>query len=512
MRTYLAVFFVAMTFCARGQELIMEAPRKEPPTTTVDGETFTITSTDQRSGTIIAYKVDNIGHKLFALLELTTKKKLTPFVFDRIAGFYDNNLALVELGMKDGIINNKGQVVIPCIYNRLHAFKVNDTAYYIVSKNARYGVVNEKNETIIPVVYEKIKREINDKTQLVLTKNGKMGVMDFASRKMIVPVQYDRVDVQSSNLILIDHNEHYSYLNVVTGKMLPGWYTRLQTLGDNMLVEQKGQWGVIDWADKKIIPLEYDKLDIEYSATQRVLIASRSGKYGILSVEGKTLLPLQYEQLRKVGRNVIMVSADNKKGLFNLSGEAVLPVGYDELRTATDSTFIVRKDNKFGVVNQAGKFILPVEYDALFDLYISGKVGWLQLAYKNGKQGIVNAINGKVEVNCVYDDLIGRYTNSEARYQSFDFSLIVVKNGKFGFINIRDEKVRVPFEYDELQYIDQRNLLAKKGNKFGVISFDNIEVLPFEYRFITCNNSTIVAYKNGYEKFKVTVDKIEKIK
>lgn len=51
--------------------------------------------------------------------------------------------------------------------------------------------------------------------------------------------------------------------------------------------------------------------------------------------------------------------------------------------------------------------------------------------------------------------------------------------------------------YDDILGVREETLLAKKGDKWGMVKFDGTELLPFEYDdVISMDNDTIVAMKD----------------
>jgi hypothetical protein len=482
----------------------------------VDGEPFYIYTSYREKNLIVAHIGADYDNKKYALLEYFSKKKITPFIFESISSFYDNDLSQVKLNSKYGVINTKGQIIVPCIYDEMSTLTIDGVTYYVVNKGGREGIINAQNESVIPFEYDNVRKSYNANMHLEVSKNGKYGLMNFVSRKMVIPAIYDRIDVLSNNLVQVRKGNQYTLFSLTGEQVFSNWYTQMDiyTDGDYALVELNGKKGVINMAEKKTIPLEYDvmtRLRGGYSSTNTFFIAAKGGKYGILGRDGKVVLPFQYSMITSTGYELVTVTKNNKKGLLSSEGQPVLPVEYDDIVDA-DRYLMVKKDGKFGAVNRSGNFFLPVEYDAISRMYMADSYNASHLlATKNGKKGVIDATTGKVRIDFVYDDLIGYRKYSYSSTESFNNSIIAVKNGKYGMVEISGN-VLMPFNYDDLQYMNSFLAIAGKGGRYGVVDIYNHNniVLPFEYQFVNCKGSTVVAYKDGYEKYRVSGNKITK--
>lgn len=482
----------------------------------VDGEPFYIYTSYREKNLIIAQQGSDYENKRYALLEYFSRKKITPFVFEIITGFYESEFSTVKLNSKYGVINTKGQMMVPCIYDEMNNLKIDGVIYFIVSKNGRYGVINGQNEILIPFEYENITKMYNSSVHIEVTKNGRSGLMNFVSRKMVIPAQYDRINIQSSNLVLVRKGWLYSLFNLAGEKLLSNWYTQLDIFNDNELAvaELNGKKGLISLSEKKIIPLEYEVLNRMRSSYSSLglFIAAKGGKYGIMGADGKTVLPLQYDLITNVGSDLLVISKNNKKGVLTVTGTPVIPLEYDEIVDAV-RYFLVKKDSKYGVIGYTGTFILPVEYDGLnrVSMLENYSTSYL-LATKKGKKGIIEAITGKPRIDFIYDDLIGVRKSSYSSTETFNNTIIGVKDGKYGMIEINGQ-VLIPFVYDDMQYLNSFLVIAGKNGKYGAVDIynNNNVVLPFEYQFVSHKDGLIIAYKDSYEKYRVSGSKISKV-
>src|SRR5687767_3982580 len=187
---------------------------------------------------VIAYKGNDYDNRRYAMLEYFTKKKITPFIFESLsASFYEGEMAQVKLNGKYGVIDLKGKMMIPCIYDEMTSVTIDGQIYFIVNKNARQGVINDQNEVVVPFEYDNISRSYSSVIHLVVTKGSRSGVLNFVSRKMIIPLQYDHIDVLgSSNLIKVKRGNEYTLFNMTGEQVFNNWYQRLDINDDQTVM------------------------------------------------------------------------------------------------------------------------------------------------------------------------------------------------------------------------------------------------------------------------------------
>ena len=68
----------------------------------------------------------------------------------RLSAFKDG-LAVVSKSNNKGVIDTKGEIVIPFKYEDLSGFS---EGFSIVKKGNKYGYINKRNELIIPYTYD----------------------------------------------------------------------------------------------------------------------------------------------------------------------------------------------------------------------------------------------------------------------------------------------------------------------------------------------------------------------
>ncbi|WP_343672081.1 WG repeat-containing protein [Chitinophaga sp.] len=134
-------------------------------------------------------------------------------------------------------------------------------------------------------------------------------------------------------------------------------------------------------------------------------------------------------------QDILVVGLKGKQGVMTVTGNWILPIDYDTIDTYSYEQWIVKKDNKVSLYTTKG-FMLPFRFEDSNQL---------------------------------------------------DSTWFAVKeNGKWGVYNKAEDQVTVPYTYEEVDYCYGCSakgdyVLAKKDGKWGVVSFKNEVLVPFEY-------------------------------
>lgn len=385
---------------------------------------------------------------------------------------------------------------------------------------------------MLPMEYEELS-VAKGTTYLVVTKDKKQGLMSFPTRKLTMPVEYDSVGVRAGKAALVKKDGQYTLLDLNGNKLLSNWYTRFNLTehdpsyslfgrpapADTALVELNGKKGLITMTGKEVIPIVYDQLTRLKSnmvGKPLALIAEKAGKYGLFGTDGKVVLPMEYDKIDFFARYVdlLIVKKKDQMGLLGFDGKEVLPVVYDEI-VFSYQYYLVKKNDQYGLCNPNGSLVLPVEYTTLARTVNKNNLnGVYYVGTKAGKKGIADMETGKPCVDFIYDDLRTFRKEFEV-LDVFANRIIVAQHSKYGLINI-DGKTLLPFEYSDMQYVNNKCVIAAKNGKYGVVDIDNptTPLLPFEYKSISYSDfaggKLIVQKDNGMEEYYVKENELKR--
>ncbi len=166
--------------------------------------------------------------------------------------------------------------------------------------------------------------------------NNKWGFFDDVSKKVIIPIQYDRVGVFKDN--------------------------------DLCWVVLNGKWGYIDLKGKEVTPLKYDFVDYFSNGFAIVNIGGREsdgwaigGKFGYIDLNGKEVVPPKYDYANNFigSERIVAVKLNGKWGFIELGTWREIAIRYEEAASFSYGLGTVKNGGKWGVIDTEGKEIFP---------------------------------------------------------------------------------------------------------------------------------------------------------
>lgn len=199
-------------------------------------------------------------------------------------------------------------------------------------------------------------------------------------------------------------------------------------------------------------------------------------------IPGSANLPMLY----KFKNGMAMISQHNKLGYINETGKVIVPAKYDKASeydslgvaiVTIDSADSYRNYSKMGFVDKLGKFVIPMAscYESAFNdnFFLAGKILLSKYNPESAEQmfGLVDR-TGKVFMDPIYDQI------SPAK----DGKNLLVKKGRKYGITDGNGKWIVPIKYDDLGSgvdADVFPMPVKEGDKWIYLT-ENGEKLPIE--------------------------------
>ncbi len=306
-------------------------------------------------------------------------------------------------GSKYGIISKSGKFLIPLKFEGIGGIK---DSFVEVNYEGRWGFMKMNGKTIIEPSYDDI---LYFKGFVWFKVDDKWGLMDLNKRIIIKPTFLEIFPFESTNYLKFKLDDKWGVISF-DGKIILDNFDNVRLLSDNyFLVEKDGLKGVIDEKGNVVIPLKYK--DIAYGNNRfvffdgnywnykdmrlnyleilgNILVAQSNGFYGIIDTSGKVILNFNYDSLKLID-GLIFAKNGNFWSIFNKSFEKVAE-NIDSFEV--DENFVkFRKLNKWGLIDRNGKILLNAIYDYIDKQDDNG----IFRVLKNGRFGLVNQ-DGKV--------------------------------------------------------------------------------------------------------------------
>lgn len=347
------------------------------------------------------------GIETIGLVSAKWETIVLPRAYDDI-GIFSSGVAIVRNSKKRfGLINDKGEEVLPCIYYSIDSSSDGLLMVCADKDNMHhYGYVNRYGKVLIPCAYYK-------GTQF---SEGLAFVMDDEYNLFIINKQGETVKSFGKDFchavydfgLFINGLARFKEKGSSThgfidrdGRIIADSTTyedcseierddQKQMISGCRLVRRNGYFGFINSAGREIIPPIYQMIADEGD----YVAVKKNDKWGVLSHQGRAIIDCRYDDvLSTLGKGdaarVIRVKNENKIALFSYSGEQLTPFKYDRIGDFVDGRTFVFIDSYIGVIDQSGKEIITCnlykERDSRFDnsgvsVYFNGEPGFLLLS------------------------------------------------------------------------------------------------------------------------------------
>lgn len=264
-----------------------------------------------------------------------------------------------------------------------------------------------------------------------------------------------------------------------------------------LICAKNGQYGVTK-NDEIIIKNEYQS--IHYDGSNQVMVLEKSKKYGVANIEGKRIIPIQYDEIDITG---IYLYAKNHQGVtvYNKNGEQVNVNSNIAILNTSNENYKIKINNengtKYGVIQKDGKQLIEEKYNYMEYLYDH----YFIVSDENGKLGVVDD-KGNAQVETNHDSL--------QKIQNTDFIQAVLTENKIteiyaktmekicemenAVVQVEDSYIKISNDretrYFDLEGKEKKNteiyedhvLFAdKKGEKYGFVDKTGKVIVDYQY-------------------------------
>jgi hypothetical protein len=251
---------------------------------------------------------------------------LVPLKYDFI-GMIHEGVAYANVDDKSGMVDARGKVVVPFIYDWVSAIS---DGLAVCSKDGKHGYINAKGEVIIPLEFYDCSEFFNGLAYVQEEEDGLFGYIDVTGNYVIPPTLIEAYDFLESG---------YTYAESAEG------------MG---LLDRTGAW---------VIPPKYDDLDEDVDILEWFIL-ELDNSYGVGNVErGEVIAPV-FDDVN-IGSDVIELIVGSNRGLAALDGTILLEPRFYSIESPVKGmrkfTYRVRRGAKkgdyFGYLNRSGKIV-----------------------------------------------------------------------------------------------------------------------------------------------------------
>ena len=276
-----------------------------------------------------------------------------------------------------------------------------DKGHAYVKKEDKYGIVDRKGEVVVPIVFDWLE---NFKEGVTRVRQGnKFGMYNIFGEE-IVPIKYDNMGVFRSGLSMVSLDDKLGYIDKEGKEFVPLEY-QFEVAALNWGQFKKGyakikikdKFGIIDSTGKRFLPAVFE--DVGEYAEQLIAVKKR-GLWGFCDHEARLKIPYRYEYAWGFGVDTLSkVRKDDKMGYINRKGNEEIYVVYDEISEFKTKRAKVMRDGLYGLIDSKNNLVVPIQYEEL------EYKEQLLLARKNDKMIYINPREGSI----IWSEVPGLY-------------------------------------------------------------------------------------------------------
>lgn len=228
---------------------------------------------------------------------------------------------------------------------------------YIVSKDGKYGLLDITTRKLIMQLQD---NEITSYSEglVGMTKGGKAGYVDLKG-KIFTDFKYDKAEAFHNHLARVTYDDMMGYIDRSNNVVIPVKYDLVTTYIDGYAkILHRGKWGYVDEAGKVVGGIEFDCLG---DITEGMIPVQKGSKWGYINLDGKEVIPFKYSQASAFYDGYATVKQNGKVGVINTDGEKIIACRYDFVNSIEDGIACVSSDYKIGYVDVHDKTVVPCE-------------------------------------------------------------------------------------------------------------------------------------------------------
>lgn len=278
-------------------------------------------------------------------------EEVIPCVFDYARSFREKRTIVSDSSRKFGVINEKGELIVKCIYNEIGNFENG------IAQVTLYGdsIVNEEipeNDEMINYIsggsYEDLISGVEIKHYREVRYGDQSGYID-KNGTVVIPIKYDKAHYKDEDYI-------YPHVSLCRDSSC--------VLANNTgkIITQKN-YTQIGFFDRF-----YLNVDVILREKDNYCLGKRNNLIYSLNKKGKEINKIGSQYLIYFYNGLALIKdSNNKCGFINPKGKTVIPFEYDycDYNQFIDGFSIIKKGENYGMINKKNQVIIPFEYDDL---------------------------------------------------------------------------------------------------------------------------------------------------
>jgi hypothetical protein len=358
---------------------------------------------------------------------------IIPFDTPHISSF-DQGMATYSTGQKCGYIDTSRTIKVSVTYDRCNPF-IDSLAW--VGKNTeeglRYGVVNNQGQLIIPCIYEQAGSHLYMNDLFKVNQQGKHGLIDRQGNQ-ITSIKYSEIGTFSEGLLRVRKNGLFGFVNSTGEEVIACQFQRAGYFNNGLVYTRNQQEEV--YRDRKLAAvINITGWNLLTGFSEDGLAQFKENELiGFRNRLGEVVIKPQYDVISALENGRSRVVKNGYNGVLDANKNVIIPIVYHSIGADSDGIIIARKGDHYGALDTVGKVVIPFIFEYI-ERFRNGQT--YSLAKNNGAYGVIDK-QGETLIPFSYKNV----PDLRFPYGLCPFE----KEGKMGYLNLQGDVV-IPFEY-----------------------------------------------------------------
>lgn len=272
-------------------------------------------------------------------------------------------------------------------------------------KDGLRGIINPKGEVLVPATYSRIDTEYRQFWTLFKQDKKAHYLPDGTATAFFDDIGYldgAYFDVKTGDDW---HIYHHPSGRVITKAAYEGfdYCGGCGSPARYVYAKKDGKWGVIDWDENVLVPFEYDHEHQRMRNDNWLASFSKNGRPVIVHIPTKR----EFAGEGELVSGMLIASQDGKQGVYSWDGELVAAFAYDRIEAPNENHYlgyygrylVIEKAGLKGLVRSDGEIVVPVAYDdvKVYDDYFVVRTGGLtSLLMSGSSEPILQIEHGEI--------------------------------------------------------------------------------------------------------------------
>jgi len=271
----------------------------------------------------------------------------------------------------------------------------------VIQKNGKYGFINLEGKICIPLIYEQAYSFYFYNMALVQL-NGKFGLIDIYGRFKIANI-YDCINKESCyDGFVVEINGKWKFIDQNGNDNSPAMFDDIRPFADYKLcwIKLGDKWGILNKNGSVLIEPKYKSSTYgapHFNKEYHTIVVGIENLWGIIDWDEKIILPIEYEEVKDLSEVFFSFKKLNRWIITNSKG-LIINSYFDAVNEYNDDRCLVKRSDCYGYLDKNGTEIVPIIYQ--HGLSFSYEKAAVKL---NDKYGFID-IDGNIIISMIYEE------------------------------------------------------------------------------------------------------------